>query len=77
FLCYAALTAADLPASLLVKARYYRMRNRQYRLHYEERDDGATLSLHGVQASHVLQHHAMFEIMLTGIAQNDGTVAWR
>lgn len=77
FLGYAALTAADLRASLLVNARYFRMRNRQYRLHYAERDDGATLSLHGVQASPVLQHHAMFEIVLTGIAQNVGTVAGR
>ncbi|KVE38453.1 AraC family transcriptional regulator [Burkholderia sp. TSV86] len=74
FLGYAALTAADLRASLSVNARYFRMRNRQYRLQYTEREDGVLLALHGVQPSPVLQHHAMFEIVLTGIAQNVSTV---
>lgn len=70
FLGYAAMTAPDLRASLLVNARYFRMRNRQYRLHFAEDSEGATLALHGVQSSPVLQHHVMFELVLTGIAQN-------
>ncbi|HIA2354915.1 TPA: helix-turn-helix domain-containing protein, partial [Burkholderia contaminans] len=37
---------------------------------YAEDERGATLELHGVQASPVLQHHVMFEFVLTGLAQN-------
>ncbi|WP_448165048.1 AraC family transcriptional regulator [Burkholderia cepacia] len=70
FLGYATLTARDIREALSVTQRYFRMRNRQYRLTYEEDERGATLELHGVQASPVLQHHVMFEFVLTGLAQN-------
>ena len=66
FLGYATLTARDIREALAVTQRYFRMRNRQYRLTYAEDERGATLELHGVQASPVLQHHVMFEFVLTG-----------
>ena len=69
FLGYATLTARDIREALAVTQRYFRMRNRQYRLTYAEDERGATLELHGVQASPVLQHHVMFEFVLTA-AQN-------
>ncbi|MBR8420232.1 AraC family transcriptional regulator [Burkholderia dolosa] len=70
FLGYATLTAPDIREALRVTQRYFRMRNRQYRLAYAEDERGATLELHGVQACPVLQHHVMFEFVLTGLAQN-------
>ncbi|MBU9692667.1 AraC family transcriptional regulator [Burkholderia multivorans] len=70
FLGYATLTAPDIRTALHVTQRYFRMRNRQYRLSYAEDERGATLELHGVQANPVLQHHVMFEFVLTGLAQN-------
>jgi AraC-like DNA-binding protein len=70
FLGYATLTARDIREALQVTIRYFRMRNRQYRLTYAEDERGATLELHGVQANPVLQHHVMFEFVLTGLAQN-------
>ncbi|MCM3500226.1 AraC family transcriptional regulator, partial [Staphylococcus capitis] len=56
FLGYATLTARDIREALSVTQRYFRMRNRQYRLTYAEDERGATLELHGVQANPVLQH---------------------
>ncbi|WP_321869062.1 AraC family transcriptional regulator [Burkholderia ubonensis] len=77
FLGYATLTARDIRASLQVTIRYFRMRNRQYRLTYAEDENGATLELHGVQASPVLQHHVMFEFVLTGLARNIAQLSGR
>ncbi|KAB0640126.1 AraC family transcriptional regulator [Burkholderia stagnalis] len=77
FLGYATLTARDIRESLQVTIRYFRMRNRQYRLTYAEDENGATLELHGVQASPVLQHHVMFEFVLTGLAQNIAQLSGR
>ncbi len=70
FLGYAALTAPDLRTALVVNARYFRTRNRQYTLTYAEHGDGATLTLAGLQASPVLRHHTLFEFVLTGLAQS-------
>ncbi|WP_323123509.1 AraC family transcriptional regulator [Burkholderia alba] len=77
FLGYAAMTAPDLRESLRVHARYFRMRNRQYRLQFAEHDAGATLALSGVQAIPILQHHVMFEIVLTGLAHSIAALTGR
>ncbi len=77
FLGYAAMTAPDLRTALQVHARYFRMRNRQYQLQFAEDDAGARLVLSGVQASPVLQHHMMFELVLTGLAHGIATLAGR
>ncbi len=77
FLGYATLTARDIRESLQVMIRYFRMRNRQYRLTYTENAEGATLELHGVQASPILQHHVMFEFVLTGLAQSIAQLSGR
>ncbi|MBS6359400.1 AraC family transcriptional regulator [Burkholderia sp.] len=77
FLGYATLTARDIRESLQVTIRYFRMRNRQYRLTYADNPEGATLELHGVQASPVLQHHVMFEFVLTGLAQSIAQLSGR
>jgi len=70
FLGYAALTAPDLHASLQVMIRYYRMRNRQYRLLYSEDSVAASLEVRELQAVAVLQYPFMFEFMLVGFAQS-------
>jgi AraC-like DNA-binding protein len=77
FLGYAAMTAPDLRTALDVYARYFRMRNRQYQLRYAEDASGARLVLSGVQASPVLQHHMMFELVLTGLAHGIATLTGR
>lgn len=57
-----------LRTALRVNAHYFRTRNRQYTLHYAEHGDGATLTLAGIQAHPVLQHHLMYEFVLTALA---------
>ena len=74
FMGYAAMTAQDLRSSLELTTRYFRMRNRQYRIALDEDERGASLALQAVRRDPVLQHHLMFEFVLTGLAQTIPTL---